>query len=151
MDHTRVPRFTIFNHKGGVGKTTLIANLAFAFADNGIRCLLVDGDPQGNLTSYLMEDNVVNDLLDNSDSDSGRTLWSALKPIVEGTGLQRKIEPFDIQSKFWLAPGDIRLAEFETELAALWNECFSRRVRGFRGTQALSGVVDDICAEVSPD
>lgn len=151
MSPRRVPRFTIFNHKGGVGKTTLIANLAFAFADKGLRCLLVDGDPQGNLTSYLLEDNVVNDLLDNSDGDDGRTLWSALKPIVEGTGLQRAIEPFDIQSKFWLAPGDIRLAEFETELAALWGECFSRRVRGFRGTQALSSLVDDICANVNPD
>lgn len=151
MAKARVPRFTVFNHKGGVGKTTLIANLAFAFADKNIRCLLVDGDPQGNLTSYLIEDNVVNDLLDNSDGPAGRTLWSALKPIVEGSGPAREILPFDIQSKFLLAPGDIRLAEFETELADFWGECFQRRIRGFRGTQALSSVVDAICAKSKVD
>lgn len=147
----RTPRFTIFNHKGGVGKTTLIANLAFAFSDKGVRSLLVDGDPQGNLTSYLIEENVVNDLLDSSDGEQGRTLWSAMKPVVEGTGVFRKIQPFDIQSKFLLAAGDIRLAEFETELADLWGECFQRRVRGFRGTQALTSLIDDICLEYEID
>ena len=148
---SRTPRFSIFNHKGGVGKTTLIANVAFALADKGIRCLLVDGDPQGNLTSYLVEDDVVNDMLDNSDASAGRTLWSALKPIAEGSGPPKDIEPFDIQSRFLLVPGDIRLAEFETELADFWGDCFQRRVRGFRGTQALSTLVDGICAKHKVD
>jgi len=38
-------------------------------------------------------------------------------------------------------PGDIRLAEFETELSTFWAECFQRRMRGFRGTTALSSLV----------
>jgi hypothetical protein len=43
------PRFTIFNHKGGVGKTTLIFNIASAMVESGLRVLLVDSDPQCNL------------------------------------------------------------------------------------------------------
>jgi len=48
------PRLSVFNHKGGVGKTTLTVNLACAIAEAGHRVLLVDSDPQCNLTSYLV-------------------------------------------------------------------------------------------------
>jgi cellulose biosynthesis protein BcsQ len=145
------PRFVIFNHKGGVGKTTLTVNLASALAALGKRILVVDSDPQGNLTSYLIEDEVVDDLLDKSDSPSGNTLWSALKPISEGIGELRLITPIERYNGVFLLAGDIRLAEFEAQLSHFWAECFQRRIRGFRGTCALSSIVDELARQVGAD
>jgi chromosome partitioning protein len=44
---------TVANQKGGVGKTTTTMNIGIALARAGRRVLLIDGDPQANLTSYL--------------------------------------------------------------------------------------------------
>jgi len=47
-------RRVVFNHKGGVGKSTIACNLAAVSAAGGARVLVVDLDPQGNSTQYLV-------------------------------------------------------------------------------------------------
>jgi chromosome partitioning protein len=47
-------RRVVFNHKGGVGKSTVACNLAAIGAAGGARTLVVDLDPQGNSTQYLL-------------------------------------------------------------------------------------------------
>jgi cellulose biosynthesis protein BcsQ len=144
-------RIVIYNHKGGVGKTTLTINIAFALAHLGKNVLLLDSDPQCNITSYLIDDVTLDDLLDNSDKENGQTLWSSIKPIVDGTGDARTVEPIRRSKGLSLIPGDIRMSEFETALNDLWTECFQRRIRGFRGVTALSCLINEVCEDNNID
>lgn len=47
-------RYVVFNRKGGVGKSTIVANLAAVSAASGRRTLVVDLDPQADATRYLL-------------------------------------------------------------------------------------------------
>ncbi len=136
-------RITIYNHKGGVGKTTLAVNIAFALSSLGKSVLLVDSDPQCNLTSYLLSDDVVDDLLDHSNERDGKTIWSAVKPIIDGTGSVRLVDLTEI-GDVALLPGDIRLSEFEEVLGDAWADGFKRRMAGLRTTSSISYLISSL-------
>lgn len=143
-------RITLFNHKGGVGKTTLTANIAFALAEMGKSVLLVDSDPQCNLTSYLLADDVVDDLLNKSDGPEGRTIWSALKPVFNGNHEGRLATPMPI-GDIALLPGDIRLSDFEEFLGDSWVDCFRRRLGALYSTSSISTLVSKLHRQASYD
>lgn len=133
-------RLTIYNHKGGVGKTTLTVNIAAALAEQGKSVLLVDSDPQCNLTSYLLSDDYVDDLLDNSDGPDGQTIWTAVRPLFERIGDGCLVEPVKV-GRLSLLPGDIRLSEYEEFLGESWTDSFRRRLGGLRATSSISDLV----------
>ncbi|MFC4637902.1 ParA family protein [Deinococcus hohokamensis] len=45
--------FTVFNHAGGAGKTSLTLNIGHELAASGLRVLLIDLDPQASLTGWV--------------------------------------------------------------------------------------------------
>lgn len=49
---------TVFNHAGGAGKTSLVRDVGYELAQSGLRVLLIDLDPQANLTGWLGVDGV---------------------------------------------------------------------------------------------
>ena len=70
-------KLALFNHKGGVGKTTLTINIADALADAGKTVLIVDADPQCNITSFYIDEPRLEKLLGESDDR-----WRGGYPLV---------------------------------------------------------------------
>ncbi len=70
---------------------------------------------------------VVDSLLDESDTPSGNTIWTALKPIVEASGDVHLIKPYEMANNLYLIPGDISLLSTEEELPTLWSDCYQSK------------------------
>jgi len=81
---------SLFNHKGGVSKTTTAFNLGWVLAEQGHKTLIVDADPQCNLTALVLDYNSVEDIEDFYAANPGCDISAGLQPVMSGkfTGLQ---------------------------------------------------------------
>lgn len=146
-------RLVFFNHKGGVGKTSLTAQVAFAAAELGMTVLAVDADPQCNLTQYLLNEKTVDDLLDRSDGVKGATVWSCIRPVLHGqTDIPKQVPPRPTVNKnLYLLPGDIQLALYEYAQYEYWHSIIAHRAGGSAGFTALARAVDKTAAHIGAD
>lgn len=98
---------SIFNQKGGVGKTTTNINLSACIARRGKSVLIIDNDPQGNSTSGVgIDKNLVE--------------YSLYDVLIDGIDPQKAI----IETKYknlHVLPSTVDLAGAEIELASLDN------------------------------
>jgi cellulose biosynthesis protein BcsQ len=109
----------LFNHKGGVSKTTTAFNLGWMMALEGKRVILADFDPQCNLTGMVMGFKKVDDLSAIYSGTPPNNVKDGLAPAFESQ--PRQIAPVEcvaVQgvSNLFLLPGHIELAEYETTL-----------------------------------
>lgn len=137
---------TFFNNKGGVGKTTLLYHVAYALSDLDVPTVVIDLDPQANLSSLFLKDDQLEKIWSGKAEKKGRpvlTPYSALEPLLEGTGAMQTIAPLLMDDRLWLIPGDLRLSNFELELARLWSDCFRGDPRAIRITTAFHKMIVD--------
>ena len=109
----------LFNHKGGVSKTTTAFNLGWMMARKGHRVLLADFDPQCNLTGMVLGFTGIDDLAGWYQADPANNVKDGLAPAFESQ--PRQISGAECikvagNENLFLLPGHIGLAEYETTL-----------------------------------
>lgn len=135
---------SVFNNKGGVGKTTLTFHLGHALAAQGYRVLMIDADPQCNLTIYSLEQEKIHEIWAAEDPfiDEGfessrnaisegkfkeflaspRSVHFLLKPTEEGTGdIAVLPPPVRLTGSLDLLPGRLTLHLYEEKIAERWS------------------------------
>lgn len=94
-------RIAVINQKGGVGKTTTVANLGTALAMNGRRVLLADLDPQAHLTLSFGIDSAASEI-------------SIYEVLTESGQLRRAM--MAVRDNLWLVPSHTDLVAAEPQL-----------------------------------
>ncbi|MGJ3258884.1 MAG: ParA family protein [Rhodospirillales bacterium] len=143
-----------FNNKGGVGKTTLLCNVA-AFASLHLEksVCVIDADPQCNATQYFFNETSLGQIF----SDDGFTILDIVDPLTQGEGFSQEIETKRARS-FGLdvLPGDPKLALVEDFLAQDWGNAKSGDIRGIKTNLVFSDLLsrmdnyDLVFIDVSP-
>ncbi len=103
-------RFVVFNQKGGVGKSTITCNLAAISAAQGLRTLVIDLDPQGNSTHYLLGD---------GHPDAERSAAGFFDQTLRFTARPRETDDFTISTPWEglrLMPSHPQLDELHSKL-----------------------------------
>lgn len=145
-------KIALFNNKGGVGKTTLAINLAYALVDAGRRVLMVDADPQCNLSAFCLDEVQLDEILSQSELGNGdSTVWDGVRPVVLGRGDVREVAPFEIADNLLLLCGDVLVSNYEEELPVAWTDSFARKSRGYDVTCALSRLTDKLSEDYGVD
>lgn len=136
---------SVFNNKGGVGKSTLSFHLAHALAEKGIKTLIVDLDPQSNITLHCMTPSELEELWGNEQPyiddfqsaleesnqtydqflETVRSVHCLLKPIEDGVYESFKISKIhEINKNLGIIPGRLSLHKYEDKISKSWSDSF---------------------------
>lgn len=112
-------QISLFNHKGGVSKTTTAFNLGWMLATKGKRVLLADCDPQCNLTGMVLGFKGTDDFSSIYAAGGVKNIRDGLAPAFESRPAPIQpvaCEEITGQPNMRLIPGHIGLAEYEVTL-----------------------------------
>ncbi|WP_230971967.1 ParA family protein [Burkholderia cepacia] len=157
---------SVFNNKGGVGKTTLTYHLAHALSQVGKKVLLLDADPQCNLTIYSIDVDTIHKIWAAEDEvvelgieeirkkkttaeldrlhRTPRSLHYLLQPTIDGTGeYERLPPPYKVTPNLHLIPGRLSIHEFEEKISTRWSDAYRGDALAIRTITRIRSLVEE--------
>lgn len=125
---------SIFNQKGGVGKTTTAINLSAYLAKKGKKILLVDMDPQGNASSGL-------------GIEKTGLSGSTYDLLLEDTGLEDIIKEVPSVKNLYISPSSLELASADLVLVGIEDR---ERALARRREEFMEGKFDFVIIDCPP-
>jgi chromosome partitioning protein len=141
----------LINMKGGVGKTTLAAQLAHAMTRKGLRTLAIDLDPQANLSQALLRPQVyVRHLRDRKPTIV--QLFEQYQPAGDDSGSPRPIDVQDIilEDVGYRARATLDLIPSQLELSHTLKNPYGKERRLARALAGVADVYDIILIDCAP-
>lgn len=150
---------SVFNNKGGVGKSTLTYHIGCALAEQGKKVLLIDLDPQSNLTLYGLTEAQLEEIWESeekyiADYKSAKqsipndefitfhkkphSIHYLLKPTEDGESDESELSPpITILPNIDLIPGRLTLHLFENRLSKNWSDAFLGEPQAIKTVTAI--------------
>lgn len=161
---------SIFNNKGGVGKTTLLYHLGCALAELGKKILFLDLDPQCNLTIQSLDETEIQNIWDsenefiddfknakdkcenfNDFSSKNHSIHFLLKPLEDGTGDDFLSSPINLAKNLDIIPGRLSLQFFESTVSQRWSDAFTGNPQAIRIVSSIRQLAERYIKEYNYD
>lgn len=164
---------SIFNNKGGVGKTTLTFHLGHALAELNKKVLIVDLDPQCNATILGMDEEALHSIWEAEDDfvedfksarekisekafsellSKPRSIHFLLKPAEDGTAdLPNLPPPYRLATNIDLIPGRLTMHLYEDKIAGRWSEVYQGDPLAIRTVSTIRELANKYAAQYGYD
>lgn len=157
---------SLFNNKGGVGKTTLAFHLSHILSEMGHKVLMIDLDPQCNLTICSIQEESLHQIWEKEDEyiddyqnakrkpennyeeliKAPRTIHFLLKPSEDGLSeLETLPPPIHIKNNLSLIPGRLTIHQYESKIAERWSGAYMGDPLSIRTITKIRNLAETYC------
>ncbi len=136
-------RIAFFGNNASLGKTSLVYHLAHMLVDLGHEVLLLDLDPQSNLTAMCFDEDRLLTLWWPDEDVHSQTILGSLRPLIHGLGDIKTPHIETLRDGLSIIPGDLGLSTFEDQLADAWPHALAGNEDAFRILSAFHRLAGD--------